>query len=458
MDDDEIEALLFDWKFWARPEQLPPGGHWTTWGIIAGRGSGKTRSAGEYVEEEIREGRAQHPIIIGADAGDVRDVMIEGESGLLSISKPWFRPKYEPSKKRLVYPNGVVVGLYGAHDPDGLRGPQSDLVWCDEIAKWKYPREAWDNMVLGNRLGRPRRVVTTTPKPIELVRWLMGYSHREGERDRRKGVPPKGVVLAPKMTTYDNLANLAPEFVTEVLSKYQGTRLGRQELEGDLLLDVPGALWNLKMIDDARVTPDRAPPLDAFVRIVVAVDPAVTSGEGSNETGIIVAGKTANGHFYILRDASGRHPSIAKVIGEKSWGRIAVELWRDFSADRIVGEANNGGDLVEAVVRQVMPDVSYSKVTASRGKRKRGEPVAALYEQKRVHHVGTFTELEDQLTTWVPGDDSTRDRASESGVSDSPDRADALVWSLTELAELMDFDHVAIPASTSHNVGGKRRR
>jgi phage terminase large subunit-like protein len=453
MSDEDIEALMYDWKFWARPEQLPPPGNWTTWASIAGRGAGKTRLAAEFVRTEIEEGRAKYPILIGADAGDVRDVMVEGESGLLTIAPPWFRPKYEPSKRRLVYPNGVVASLFGAHDPDSLRGPQSDLVWGDEIGKWKYPQEAWDNMAFGNRLGNPRRVVTTTPKPIRLIRWLMGFDHREHERrGTKRGIPPRGVVIGGRMSTYDNLANLAPKFAQEMLDKYQGTRIGRQELMGDLLLDVPGALWTLEMIERDRVRPEKAPRLSDFERLIVGVDPAVTSGEGSNETGIILAGKTANGHFWILIDDSGRHPAIAKSPEEKSWARIAVDLYRRNKADRVVGEVNNGGDLVEATIRQVDENVSYKAVHASRGKRKRGEPVASLYEQRRVHHVGAFDALEDQMITWVP---KTKDEPSETerdpsaaGVSESPDRADALVWTLTELAGIVADDHVAPPAST----------
>lgn len=472
MDDSEIEALLYDWRFWARPEQLAPGGKWTTWAIISGRGAGKTRSAGEYFRDEIEQGRAQYPIMIGADAGDVRDVMVEGESGVLKISPPWFRPKYEPSKKRLVYPNGVIAHLFGAHDPDALRGPQSDLVWCDEIAKWQYPQQAWDNMVFGNRLGRPRRVVTTTPKPIKLVRWLMGHDSRAGAREgMKRGVPPRGVVLAPRMSTYDNLANLATEFIEDVLSKYQGTRLARQELLGELLLDMPGALWNLQMIDDTRVQPHEAPRLGEFERIAVAVDPAVTANATSNETGIIAGGKTPNGHFYIMRDRSGRHPAVAKRREEKSWARIAVELFKELGADRLVGEVNNGGDLVEATVRNIDPNVSYRSVHASRGKRKRGEPVAALYEQGRVHHVGTFDDLEDQMITWVPDHpDGTEDDGdaqegaagtkAAAGVSDSPDRADALVWLISDLAGFSVPDHVAPPSSSSSpfSSGARRRR
>lgn len=424
LSDDDIEALLYDWKFWARPEQLPPPGRWTTWGIISGRGAGKTRSAGEFVREEVESGRSQHPILIGADAEDVRKVMVEGESGIMAISPPWFRPKYEPSKKQLEWPNGVVGHLFGAHEPDKLRGPQSDLIWADEIAKWQYPTEAWDNAILGNRLGRPRRVFTTTPKPIKLVRMLMGRDPSQ------KGMPPDtSIVLAPRMSTYDNLANLAPEFIADVFRKYQGTRLGRQELMGELLMDVPGALWTLKLIDDYRVQYQQAPTPADFVRIVVALDPAVTSGEESAETGIIAAGRTWNEHYYVIRDVSGR-------VAAFEWATRAVNTFHDLEADRIVAEVNNGGDLVEAQIRIVDKNVPYKDVHASRGKRTRGEPVAALYEKGKVHHIGTFDDLEDQMITWVP------DAGDE-----SPDRADALVWAITELA---DFgEEASIPPTSS---------
>lgn len=428
LSDDELEGLLFDWRFWARPEQLAPPGNWTTWGMVAGRGSGKTRSGAEFVREEVEAGRAGHISLIGADAGDVRDVIVEGESGIMNTAPPWFRPKYEPSKRRLTWPNGAVGSLFGAHDPDALRGPQSDLIWADEIAKWKYAQEAWDNAVLGNRLGKhPRRLFTTTPKPIKLVRGLMG-------KDKSVPFDPASTVLAPQMSTYDNLANLAASFIEDVLKKYQGTRLGRQELMGELLLDIPGALWTLKMIEDLRVSYANAPTAEDFVRVVVAIDPAVTNNdETSNETGIIAAGRTQNGHIYVIRDRSGR-------LSAFDWATRAVKLFREQDADRIVAEVNNGGDLVEAQIRIVDRYVAYKDVHASRGKRKRAEPVAALYEQGLVHHIGNFDELEDQMITWVPDD------ATENEV-DSPDRADALVWAVTELADLAP--ETSLPPSSS---------
>lgn len=420
-----MEALLYDWQFWARPEQLPPAGDWVTWGIVAGRGAGKTRSAAEFILQEIYAGRSLYPAMIGADIEEVRKVMVEGESGILNICPPWFKPKFEPGNKRLIFPNGVIAQLYGAYDPDSLRGPQSDLFWADEIAKWQYASEAWDNAVFGNRLGdHPRRVFTTTPKPIKLVRLLMGR-----DPSQRGMSPDRSIVLAGQMSTYDNVANLAASFVKDVFRKYQGTRLGRQELMGELLMDVPGALWTLDLIENGRVRPHEVPDIGDFVRIVVAIDPAVTSGEDSAETGIICAGRTFNGHYYVLRDKSGRMSGYA-------WAMAAVKLFEEQQADRIVAEVNNGGDLVEAQLRIVSADVPYRSVHASRGKRTRGEPVAALYEQGKVHHVGSFDELEDQQIIWVPD-------AGE----DSPDRVDALVWAITDLADF--FETEELPGTSS---------
>src|SRR5712692_308278 len=315
---------------------------------------------------------------------------------VLAISRPDCRPIYEPSKRRLQWPNGAVATTYAGDEPDQLRGPQHDAAWADEPAKWKYPTLAWDNMELGLRLGPdPRIVATTTPRPIQLLRDLI--------RD------PMTVVT--RGSTYDNLPNLAPGFIDRVLKKYEGTRLGRQELHAELLEDVPGALWTRKLIEASRVS---AVPCE-LCRIVVAVDPAVSSGEQSNETGIIIAGLGANGHGYVLQDQSGR-------LSPDSWAQRAVRGYHQYQADRIVGEANNGGDLIENVLRTVDPRVSYRSVHASRGKYVRAEPIAALYEQGRIHHVGQFAELEEQLCSFVPNESNG-----------SPDRLDAAVWALTEL-------------------------
>lgn len=321
--------------------------------------------------------------------------MVEGESGLLAISPPWNRPKYEPSKRRVTWANGAIATLYSADEPERLRGPQHDLAWPDELGAWRYP-ETWDMLMFGLRLGRkPRLVVTTTPRPTRLIRDLIAA--------------PTTVVT--RGSTYDNRANLAPAFFEQIIRKYEGTRLGRQELYAEVLDDVPGALWTRAMLEIARAT---APPPD-LVRVVVAIDPAVTSGEDSDETGIVVAGTDANGHAHVLADRSCR-------MSPDGWATRAITALDEFKGDRVVAEVNNGGDLVEATIRTVRKNAPYRKVHASRGKRVRAEPIAALYEQARVTHHGNLEHLEAQMLTFLP-----------EGSDASPDRVDALVWALTEL-------------------------
>ncbi|HEY7233898.1 MAG TPA: terminase family protein [Gemmatimonadaceae bacterium] len=419
-----LAALEYEWPFWARRAQLAPEGEWTHWGIVAGRGSGKTRAAAEWVRDTAKKMPGSIGAFVGRTAKDVRDTMVElGPSSILQISPPDFRPKYEPSKARLTWPNGTQAVLYSSQEPNDLRGPNHAWYWADEVASWIYPDDTWDNLMLGLRAGaHPRGVFTTTPRPIKLVRLLMG---KERAPDGTFQQYP-GVVFAARMTTYENIENLAPSFIEQVVRKYEGTRLARQELGGELLLDVPGALWTLELIEQQRWR-DRIPTPAELARIVVALDPAVTSDpDTSNETGIICVGRDrrVTPHFYVFADDSGTVPAF-------QWATRAVNRYRDVGrwenrvpADRIVGEVNNGGDLVEAQIRMIDRNVSYKAVHASRGKRTRGEPVAALYEQGRVHHCGSFDRLEDQMITWVPA------------MSDeSPDRADALVWGLTELAD-----------------------
>lgn len=374
------------WRDIARPAQVAPDGDWTVWLYSGGRGAGKSRAGAEWVHEQVQAG-ARRIALVGPTAGDVRDVMVEGESGILNCGP--VRPVYEPSKRRVTWPNGAIATTYSADEPDRLRGPQHDAAWCDEIAAWRYP-QAWDMLMLGLRLGTdPRVVATTTPKPVKLVRDLMATA------------------VVTRSTTYDNLDNLAPTFREQILSRYEGTRLGRQELLAELLEDVPGALWTRDLIEKARgVAPDLS-------RIVVAIDPAVTSGEQSDATGIIVVGKLGD-TGYVLEDLSGRYPP-------EQWANIAVDAYRRWEADRIVAEANNGGDLVASVLRAVNPNVPVRLVRASRGKRARAEPVSALYEQGRIIHAGTFPELEDELCVWTPD------------TVESPDRMDAMVWGLTDL-------------------------
>lgn len=397
---EQARALLQYWAFWARPEQLPPDGDWRVWLYIGGRGAGKTRAGAELVRAKVRSGAARRVALVGATAADVRNVMIEGESGLLSIADPAHRPRWEPSKGRLTWPKGAIATAYSAEEPERLRGPQHDFAWCDELAAWRYP-ETWDQLMFGLRLGPdPRVVVTTTPRPTRLLRELLADP----------------TVAVTRGTTYDNRANLPVAFLRQIVLRYEGTRLGRQELEAELLEDMPGALWMRDVIERSRVGRGAHPDL---TRIVVAIDPATTSGEDSDETGIIVAAKDTSGHGWVLADLSGRYAPI-------EWARRAIAAYREHHADRIVAEINQGGDMVEATLRMIDPSVPFAAVRASRGKVVRAEPVAALYEQGRVHHVGTFPQLEDQMCAFTP--DFDRRKAGY-----SPDRVDALVWALSEL-------------------------
>lgn len=406
----EAKARL-RWNLQRRPSQTPPEGDWLTWLILAGRGFGKTRTGAEWLAEQAWRHPGTRWAIVAATFADARDTCVEGESGLLHALGGevgnWNR-----SIGELTLKNGSKVKLFSADEPDRLRGPQHHGAWCDELASWRYP-EAWDQLQFGLRLVdgdmQPRTVVTTTPRPTKLVRSLV---------DRDSTHMTTG-------STFENEANLAPGALIELRLRYEGTRLGRQELEAELLTDNPDASWQREWIDGARVDPDPK-WLAGLVRVVVGVDPAVTSGEDSDDTGIVTSGITGGGeclecgpieapHLFVLGDATCH-------LSPEGWGRMAVGELDRFSGDRVVGEVNNGGDLVESVIRAVDRDVPYAKVTASRGKVIRAEPIAALYEQGRVHHVGRFDELEDQMCGWSQG-------------LASPDRLDAAVWSMTELVK-----------------------
>lgn len=380
----------------ARTEQKPPDDDsWLTWFYLAGRGSGKTRSAAEWLAFQALRAEGTRWAIAAPTFTDARDTCAEGNSGIIGILQEYgVLADYNRSIGEIFLTNGSRIKLFSGAEPDRFRGPQFHGGWFDELAAFKYP-DAWDQYQFGLRLGQhPQTVVTTTPRPTKLIKSLL---EREG-------------VLISRGSTFDNAANLAPSALAELRLRYEGTRLGRQELYGEVLDDVEGALWTRDLLERDRIQPDELPPL---VRIVVAIDPAVTSGETSDETGIVVAGVTANDHYYVLQDCTMR-------ATPDTWARRAVDAYNEWKADRIIGETNNGGDMIETLLRQV-GNVAYKKVTATRGKRVRAEPISALYEQGRVHHVGMFPELEEQLVSWTP----------ES--PDSPDRLDAMVWALTEL-------------------------
>ena len=423
LSDTEAQALLYDWSFWARPKQLPPPGDWRVWLLMAGRGFGKTRTLAEWVRMKAEQLPGSRGAIVAATAADARDVVTEGESGVLAVCPPWARPTYEPSKRRITWPNGSMATLYTADEPARLRGPQHHWAACDELAHWRY-LEAWDMLMFGLRLGDdPQCVVATTPKPLPLIRQLI-----EDES-----------VIITRGSTYENRGNLAEPFFRSIISRYEGTRLGQQELYGDVLDDDPLALWSRALLEETRVT--QTPDLH---RVVVAVDPAASSGT----TGIVVVGVASVGrelHGYVIDDAS--TPPGAKP---DEWGRAAVAAYHRHRASAIVAEVNNGGDMVENVIRNIDGgrNISYRTVRATRGKHTRAEPVSALFEQKRGHLLGYFGDLEDQLCSWVPGE------------SDSPDRLDAMVWGFTDLA-LANVQPAGQTITTTNNNGlkaGRRRQ
>ncbi len=386
------------WEFNARPEQLPPSGDWRIWLILGGRGCGKTRAGAEWVHAIASAGRRSdlRIALIAETLGDAREVMIDGISGICRIARRC-RPEFEISRRRLVWPNGAVAQIFSSEDPESLRGPQFHFAWCDEVAKWKHGQETWDMLQFGLRLGsHPRQLVTTTPRPAPLLKALIADT---------------GTSLT-RMSTLANAANLAPGFIDALAHRYGGTRLGRQELDGELIEDRDDALWRREMIEAAtiRVTGE-------IRRIVVAVDPPAAAGAHSC-CGIVVAGVEASGRAVILADCSIEGASPA------GWASAVVRAYRRFSADRVVAEINQGGDMVASMLKSIDESLPVSTVRATRGKYLRAEPVAVLYEQGRVAHAGRFVALEDQMCDFGPdGLSSGR----------SPDRLDALVWALTAL-------------------------
>jgi phage terminase large subunit-like protein len=415
------------WLGTARPEQIPPPGDWLTWLILAGRGWGKSRTGAETIADWARHTPGGRWALVAQSAADGRDVMLEGESGLLRVLAPselrggTYDTAYNRSLGELHLSDGGKFKLYTAEKPRQLRGPQHHGAWLDEPAtfadadKGAGEDTTWTNMLFGLRLGQqPRIVVTGTPRPVRLVRDIMAA--------------PNTVIT--RGSTYDNLANLAPTFREAILKRYEGTRLGRQELDGELLEDTPGALWKYSMFGVEGFRLVTAPPL---VRIVVAIDPAASSTDESDETGIIAAGLGMDGRGYVLADATLK-------AGPTEWAKAAVGLYGSLQADRIVAERNNGGDMVEAVLRSVAPHVPVTTVWASRGKQTRAEPVAALYEQGRVSHIGVLKDLESQMTTWMPGEGK------------SPDRMDALVWALTELMLQPELEPTIVTTTRRRSV------
>jgi phage terminase large subunit-like protein len=388
-DEATAERLLDSWYCWAREEQRPPGGRWSTWLYLGGRGAGKTRAGAEWLAHGVQEGKFRNLALIGATFNDARAVMVEGVSGLMRAAKG---ATYEPSNFRVRWENGAMATILSAEEPDGIRGHQFDAAWGDEFCKWREPQAALDMLRMALRIGkRPRLMLTTTPRNIPALKALMAA---------------KGVKLT-RGTTRANRANLAADFVENLEALYAGTRLGRQELDAEIIEDNDAALWKRAIIERFRV---RETP--ALVRVIVAVDPPASVH--GDECGIVVAGADESGAAYVLADLS------AGGLTPNQWASRVADAYLDFKADRIVAEANQGGDMVKTMLLQLLPNAPVKAVHATRDKRTRAMPAVSLYERGRVHHAGVFAELEDQMCNY-------------DGSGASPDRMDALVWALTEL-------------------------
>ena len=429
----ELRALETLWRFWASEDQRPPPDAWRIWLIMAGRGFGKTRAGAEWVRAIARNDGKARIALVGATLHEVRSVMVEGESGLLAVTPPQDDILWEPSLRRLAWPSGARVVLYSAADPESLRGPQHSHAWCDEIAKWPDGEAAWDNLMLGMRVGRkPRIVATTTPRSVALLKRLL----REAKRGDSEIVITQG-------RTQDNRVHLAPGFIAAIEAAYGGTRLGRQELDGELIEDIEGSLWPRGLIEACRadaaiisahpelVEGSGASPATTLrqaqgerkvevKRIVVAVDPPAGVGAGSDACGIVVAGLGADDRGYVLADSS------VQGLRPEGWARKVADTAESWNADRVIAEANQGGAMVRSVLQAAGHVLPLRLIHASRSKAARAEPVAALYEAGRVRHAGRFPALEDEMAGMTIG-------GSYEGPGRSPDRADALVYALTEL-------------------------
>jgi len=388
------EVSKYNWRSKARTNQLPPEVNWRNWMILAGRGFGKTRTGAETVRMYASGGECLHIALIGKTIAEARSVMVEGQSGILACHRPDERPQFQKTQNRLVWKSGEVAWLFGGDNFEKLRGPQFDFAWIDELAKFRYPKDLWDQLSLGLRLGKmPRCIITTTPRPVPIIQHIISA--------------PDTVVT--RGATFDNADNLAPDYLKRICQQFENTSLGAQELYGQILTEREGALWQRSMIKY------QSPDTESFKRVVIAIDPATTHHDQSDETGIIVAAIDGCNQAYILDDLSGRHSPA-------DWGQRVVNAYWRHGADRVVAEVNKGGDLVERVIKSIDPNVSYKAVRATRGKATRAEPIAALYEQGKVHHARPLLKLEEQLCDYIPGVSCK-----------SPDRLDAMVWALTEL-------------------------
>jgi len=431
---EESALLLYDWSFWGRPSQQEPRGDWSVWLALAGRGYGKTRMGSEWVRSMMcgstpyARGRVSHMALVAETAADARDVMVQSSGGILHCHPPDYRPIYQPSLRKLTWPNGATAHTYSADDPEQLRGPEHEAAWSDELAKWRYAQETWDMLQFGLRIGDdPKQLVTTTPRPIDVVRELLS-----GEAT--------GDTFVTRGSTYENFENLSPKFIRKMRDKYEGTRLGRQELHAEVLDDIPGALWTRAMLElrssqnPKAAGMKRSEELPDMRRVVIGVDPSGTSGEvdmrrtekrggdhedeAGDDIGIVAAGLGTDDQYYVLADATVN-------FGPAGWAKRVVDTYNKYDADMIVGEANFGGAMVEYTIRTIDRRVAYRPVHASRGKMVRAQPIAALYEQGRVRHAGSMSKLEDQMIYMT-------ERGYEG--PGSPDRLDAAVWAITDLA------------------------